>query len=288
LKVLDSRVYKPVGRCIYCCETEKLQKEHILPFGLSGTAVLPKASCARCARITGEQEQVVLRGPLWAVRVYRALRSRTKHREAPATYPLTLVRGGEEAVIRLPVGEYPILLHFPLFAPPAILEPSGYVSGIRVSCVVTVSIGPRPEEVAKRNGGSTIRLSQTLHPVSFARVIAKIAYAMAAAEGVLDRVEGVPLVLPAILGEVDDIGRWVGTITNPIKKFSGLLHRIEIHEDRDKELLIAEVHLFSDSESPSYGVILGKLAGSSEKAGHTPNAGQKNEGRGSRRYEGTR
>ena len=44
-KVLDGLVYKPVGHCIYCGATEDLGKEHILPFGLSGSAILPKSSC---------------------------------------------------------------------------------------------------------------------------------------------------------------------------------------------------------------------------------------------------
>lgn len=51
-------------------------------------------------------------------------------------------------------------------------------------------------------------------------------------------------------------------VSNAYKKaiHDGLLHRIIMHEDRHKNLLVAEVHLFSDSETPRYGVILGELA----------------------------
>jgi hypothetical protein len=51
-KVLDGKRSSPVGYCIYCQATDELTNEHILPFGLSGTAVLPKSSCKACAKIT--------------------------------------------------------------------------------------------------------------------------------------------------------------------------------------------------------------------------------------------
>jgi len=259
MKRLNNVTYKPIGRCIYCGATTDLRKEHILPFGLSGTAVLPESTCGRCAQITGRVEQTVLRGPMWAVRVFRDLKSRTKHKDAPRTYPLTVLRGDHEEIVELPVEEYPILLHFPLFSPPALLEPEGYVSGIRVTDVATVSFGPRPEDVMKRLGVTTIRTSQKQESVAFARMLAKIAYAMAAAEDQLSSIKGHAPVLPAILGETDNIGRWVGTLTQPFRTYGGLLHRVLLHRNDEKGLLIGEVQLFSDSQTPSYGVILGSL-----------------------------
>ena len=259
VNVLDSRRYDPVGHCIYCGATDNLQKEHILPFGLSGTAVLPDSTCSKCARITGRQEGIVLRGPMRAVRVYRDLKSRTKHKDAPKEYPLTIRRGSVQERVMLPLDEYPILLHFPIFPPPAFLNPSGYTNGIRIKGIATVSFGPKPAEVSRNLGATSSSLTQDLKPVSFARVIAKIAYACAAAERALDKIRGDPFVLPAILGNTDDIGRWVGTITDHLQAFDGQLHRILIHEDRQKGLLIGDVQLFSDSQTPRYGVILGIL-----------------------------
>ena len=350
VNVLDSRKYDPVGHCIYCGATEEnLQKEHILPFGLSGTAVLPASSCSKCAEITGRQEGIVLRGSMWAVRVYRDLKSGSRHVHAPKEYPLTIRRGSVEETVKLPLDEYPILLHFPIFLPPAFLNPSGYNNGylfswddvpgndserllrflrddwgigwaenteihksadgktirifndensakitidvgkekatfkisddrthdlkvkkengklniyhigIRIKGIATFSFGPKPAEVARILGVTSISLTQKVEPTSFARVIAKIAYAFAAAERALDKIRGDPLVLPAILGKSDDIGCWVGTITDPLQAFNGQLHRILIHEDRQKGLLIGDVQLFCDSQTPRYGVILGLL-----------------------------
>jgi hypothetical protein len=75
----------------------------------------------------------------------------------------------------------------------------------------------------------------------------------------MNDMDGETFVLPSILGEKDEIGRWVGTLTDPPKCHPGTLHRVEVHHDRQRDLLCAEVQLFSDSETPSYGVILGRL-----------------------------
>ena len=259
LNILDGRGYDPVGYCIYCEAKNNLQREHILPFGLSGTAVLPKSTCSECAGITGRQEQIVLRGSMRSVRVYRNFKSRSKHKGAPKEYPLTIMRGGVQETVMLPLDKYPILLHVPIFPPPAFLNPSGYTNGIRIKGIATVSFGPKPAEVSRNLGATSISQTLDQKPVSFARVIAKIAYAFAAAEGAFNKIIGDPLVLPAILGNTDDIGCWVGTFTDPMQAFDGQLHRILLHEDRQNGLLIGDVQLFSDSHAPRYGVIIGNL-----------------------------
>jgi hypothetical protein len=118
IKDLSKMQYPPVGYCIYCGGTDDLRREHIVPFGLDGTAVLPKASCERCARITGAFERQVLRGPMRAVRVLRKLRSRSKHAGVPGTQHLKIDRGGVVEPVEVPLDKYPVLLHFPMFAPP--------------------------------------------------------------------------------------------------------------------------------------------------------------------------
>ena len=172
---------------------------------------------------------------------------------------LTVVIGGEERTVDLPLAEYPILLQFPVFAPPAVITPEGYVSGIRILGHVTISFGESPDVVLKRIGASEIRISQNYRHDSFARLIAKIAYASAVAEGWVDFLDGEPSLIPAILGERDEIGRRVGTITKPLQAHEGMLHVIVPHLDQESGKLIVEVQLFADSPTPSYGVIIGDL-----------------------------
>jgi hypothetical protein len=90
-------------------------------------------------------------------------------------------------------------------------------------------------------------------------MIAKIGYAFAFAEGATTRPEGRAAVIPAILGESKDIGRWVRTLPEPFVAHPGILHRLVIHEDVKNRFLWVEVQLFADSQTPSYGVILGNL-----------------------------
>ena len=206
--------------------------------------------------------QFVLRGSMWPVRVYRQLKSRTKHKDSPRSYPIQIVRGGVKETVFLPAEKYPILLPFPIFPEPAELVPytGGYTRGININGHRTISFGPKPEEVGKDLGASEISITpRTDQPVAFAKVIAKIAYAFAAAEGELRAISGPALVLPALLGEKEEIGRWVGTAKTR-EVYPNLLHRILIHHDLKSGFLIGEVHLLSDSHTPSYLVVLGKLA----------------------------
>lgn len=230
-----------------------------MPFGLSGTTVLPESSCESCAEITGGIERDLLRGSMQPVRIYRELKSRKKHRDAPSTYPISLVINGKEQTVELPIHEYPILLHFPVFFPPACLAPEGYTTGIRVRGIVTINYGAKPDDTLQKFGATQIRHTANCQAPEFARMIAKIGYSMAVAEGQLDFISGEPYVLPSILGQRDDIGRWVGTITQPFQAHVDQLHRIFIHKDLEQGLLIAEVQLFSDSPTPSYGIVLGQL-----------------------------
>ncbi|MCK4828140.1 hypothetical protein KA005_71080 [bacterium] len=256
---LGKSQFSAAGFCIYCGKKKDLRREHIIPFGLSGTAVIPKASCSSCADITKKFEEDVLRGPMWAVRVYRRMKSRRKHSEAPKLYSITVVKDGKEQNIKLPIEKYPILLHFPVFAPPSYFANSNCKTEINVTGRVTVSFGPRPEKVLAEIGAQNLKISQNLMHVPFAKMIAKIAYCMAYAVGALELIEGESVILPSILGTQKNIGKWVGTITEPINKYDNHLHRVFIHKDDSHGLLFGEVHLFADSQSPSYGVILGKL-----------------------------
>src|SRR6266853_1676428 len=99
---VDSQItrYGSVGRCIYCgatrysaAEVRPLSDEHIVPEGLSGTLVLPRASCRRCAKTTGQIEGSVLRNLLWAPRTL--LKMKTKRpKERPTHFSAAVKIGG--------------------------------------------------------------------------------------------------------------------------------------------------------------------------------------------------
>jgi hypothetical protein len=260
IKDFNREQFAPVGRCIYCgASGDKLNREHIVPLGLNGVTVLPEASCRRCTGITGDFEGRVLAGPLRDARIHLKFRSRTKYANAAVDLPVRVVRAGAPASLFVPRDRYPVMLHFPLFPPPRILTGASG-TGIDVSGVASILFGGKsPADLAKELGVDSISLDTKHCPAEFARMLAKIAYAMAVAvDAVRDLAEPCP-VLPAILGDEEDIGRWVGTHTEPIRKYASLEHRVHIYRS-GQGLLMGEVQLFAHSETPSYGIVLGRLA----------------------------
>lgn len=255
----------PIGYCIYCGALENLSREHIIAYGLSGTAVLQEASCSRCSVITGEFERKVLRGPMANVRKVLGLQSRSKHKKAHSNAKLTLIKDNNEINVEVPMNEYPLILSFPTFGVPHCLTGATEL-GINLKGVTAILFGPRPEDVLQRFQAQKINIPEPpSEPIAFARMLAKIAYCFAVKNSELSKLKGSCLVLPAILGQSDDIGRWVGTLDGPIRTYPNLLHRLAIHSDREKGLLTAEVQLFAHSQTPSYGVILGRLKATTNK-----------------------
>jgi hypothetical protein len=254
---LNVAQYPPLGHCMYCGTANGLTREHIVPFGLSGTCVLPRSSCKKCASITGKCEAIVLRGPMRDMRILRRLKSRKQHSGAPATYTLTVERNGRSEEVRVPLDEYPVMLHFPNLAPArALTSTNGH--GLVVKGTYSVLFGPHPEDLLRNLGADTLRFSADYDYVAFARMIAKIGYSYAVADGLVDNLKGMPPVIASILGIEDRIGDWVGMEQDSsIKKYPQLLHRFaHRHEDG---LLVVDVQLFADSETPTYHVVLGPL-----------------------------
>lgn len=256
---LMHHAYPPYGSCIYCGRTADLRTEHIVPYGLEGNLKLPKSTCGKCADRTSKIERAVLRGDFRVVRLYRGLPSRRKHADAPELYTLTITRDGQVQQIEVPLDEYPVILHFPIFPPPRILTTVEKRPGIDVRGVDTISFGPNPLEVMRKLGAQSIGATLTLRPAEFARMVAKIGYAMAAATGALKELAE-PSPLPAmILGDDNAIGHFVGTIEQSNTSHPSL-HRVLVVADKERGLLIGDVQLFSDSQTPRYGVVIGRLA----------------------------
>lgn len=257
----DKHIFPPVGKCIYCGSTESLTDEHIVPYGLGGNLELPKSSCKACATITSNFELAVLRGSMHPARIFREIQSRKDHKYAPTHYPIVKESNGVQKSIEVPIEDYPILVPFPIFAVPGYLQGKDETHGITMTGLATVLFGCKSDELLIKYKGTRIVIEPKGDtPVDFARMIAKLAFSMAVTTGAFEGADySNSFVLPAILGEKDDIGQWVGTITDPIFASKYHLHRILIHRDQEKGLLIGDVHIFSDSETPRYGVILATI-----------------------------
>ncbi len=253
--VWNQMKFPPLGYCMYCKATEDLTKEHSVPYALGSPAFIPKSSCKQCAKITGRFEQDVLRGPLRPIRAALGFKTR-RPKQAPHTARLSLIRGDQEFTVDLPLSEHPLLLTFLTFAPPRLVT-GKQGTGIDVRGHVTISFGKPVQEILDKFKADSFKAVQAHKPVSFARMIGKIGWATAAAEGHIERLSQNNSVVGAMMYQPNQIGEWVGTYTDPLvdENFSG--HTIVIREHRG--LLLADIKLFASSPTPKYGVILGHL-----------------------------
>ncbi len=259
---MDIPVYAPVGRCIYCrTASEKLGDEHIIPYALNGRLILPKASCNRCAQITGRIEHTVLRIGMKYARAVMDLQTR-RPSERPETAPLELVRGGQRVTVEAPLADQLITLNLPIYKLPAVMREESYYRGIEAPWVQSILLRPDPNEVLRRHGAERFATPPVqLDAKAFALMLAKIAYSFAVAHWGLDTIkEG--YVVPAILGERDDIGRWVGSSPKPFRADETdppimwqVFEDQSYNPPRKRHLIV--IRLFTTMPSPGYVVLVG-------------------------------
>jgi hypothetical protein len=255
----DDRASRNIGKCIYCGRTdEPLSREHIIPRGLNGELTLTDASCGRCRDITSRLEDDLLRNAFGPARV--GLRLRTQRpEERPKHLPIQVRRGGNEILIDVPVDEYPAIVALPVFAPPAHASGRSYSSGVQLVNVSLARVwGPPLAEVHRKYGHEYTGIQLSYNPVAFARAIAKIAYGFTVLKLGLERIAD-RYVLPAMLGEASDIGRWVGCDPGPPISPSTDLHAWSFGLDQDHKEIHVLVRLFALFGAPEYHIVVGRF-----------------------------
>ena len=188
----EERVYSDVGRCIYCGSTQALSDEHIIPYSLGGNFVLPKSSCAECARVTSSFEQTCMRTMYGPLRLLYNLPTR-RRKERPEKLPLKVKFSADQSdweLVDVKQEEYPFLVTFPYFDAPGILagRPLGESDGpttnklwIRGGCPFASFDELLPALARKLNAHSLFPESK-VDVSSFSRLLAKIALSFAIAE----------------------------------------------------------------------------------------------------------
>jgi hypothetical protein len=251
--------YTPVGVCIYCGSTENpLSDEHVIPFGLGGNLILPKASCRRCATITGEVERFCLRPMLGNYRSTLRLPTR-RPKERPATVKVTHWDAhGRQVTTDVPTDKYPgIALGYRL-PPPGILIDGDPQAPIEGELIVKTHL---PELDRHRAPGKrTVLKLGTFNTLKYMRMLAKIGHAHAVAK--LGPNSFIPLLQDLILGRTDT-ARWlVGTDPNaddlpPDSSLHELwLEQVEVSTGT---YMVAGVRLFAFAGMPKYHVVVGQM-----------------------------
>lgn len=247
-----------VGKCIYCGETEKpLQTEHIIPFGLNGPWELLEASCGKCAGITSAFELKVLKDSLIVPRVALDFPTRRKN-QRPKKFKFAITRNGQQEVVEVPMHEHFAIMILPISEFPAYLDGHPYKKGVNLIGATEIQVGGPPiKEILKRYGTKELSITATWHGNCFERMLAKIAYGFSVANLGMENLEEV-YVLPAIMGQKDDVGRWVGAAKDIRLEIGKFLHHIEL--EIINEEIIVRIKLFALFNVPEYVVVVGRVA----------------------------
>jgi HNH endonuclease len=249
--------YAPVGRCIYCADADSvLKEEHIIPFSLGGTLILPKASCAKCEKITHRFEGVVGREIFGKFRAKHNLPTR-RPKERPTHFTTSTSRG----IINVSATDHPTELFVYKFKPANAL--AGFPAEFDTSTHhwAPVAIASKKElNSFKETHDWDGKISVRMRPIEFARMLAKIAHSYAVAE--LGYGSFRPMVVDLILGKMDNISYAVGGDWESEPPVKDGRHLLSIHYlidvDRKRAWIVADIRLFSSIGTPTYHVVVGE------------------------------
>jgi len=254
---LPSIVLDRIGKCIYCGKTEEpLQQEHIIPYGLNGPWVLHEASCRKCADITSAFELTVLKDSLIVPRVALNFPTRRK-KQRPKKFKFAIIKSGQQEVVEVPIHEHFAIMVLPISESPAYLSRKHYKKGVNLIGTVAVQVGgPSVKKIMNRYNTKKLSIKVVWHGNCFERMLAKIAYGFSVANIGIENIEEI-YILPAIMGEKDDVGYWVGTAKDTHLEVGRFLHCIEVEIINGE--IIVRIKLFSLFNVPEYLVVVGRV-----------------------------
>lgn len=252
--------YQPKDACIYCGKRVLLTDEHVVPLAIGGQHILRKASCVMCADITKKFEQDVMRG-LWgqARASYNAPTRRKKERAK--SFILKDPKGAAEDLTVL-AQHYPAPMIFYYMPVAGILAGTDrLVDRSREWVLKAIVDDARVREFEKKHPG---RLTSSFKhvPQSFGRMLAKIGHCQVMTA--LDFGDFAPICLPYILGKKSNVSYVVGsgpTNAPPQRELGYSLRTVQVLT-HDRMLLVAEVRLLANNDTPTYHVVVGEVIGS--------------------------
>lgn len=254
-----TKVFPPVGRCIYCGATDvPLSREHIIPFALGGNLILPKASCNACADVTKQFEQICLRGVLNPVRTVMNLPTR-RPKERPTVLHINRVNPDQTlSRMEFPVAQCPKHLVLPQLMRPGILEGASPSPVLRFDTWFGFDTDDMQTFTAKY--GETVVKPERFPIGAFGLMLAKIGHSFAVAIYGVDGFK--PLLLDLIFGRYKTpsylIGGGPGTHRDPHET-----HYIEAMRTPLGNItyVVINCQLFAVHGAPIYNIVAGIYQG---------------------------
>ncbi|AIV53161.1 hypothetical protein NCW_00693 [Burkholderia pseudomallei] len=256
---------KSKGACIYCGRSGiRLTDEHILPFFLGGVHILKEASCDACAKITSRFELDVARH-LWGD-ARASFAAPTRRKKARKTNIVLNDPRYPDHRITVPYSEYPGMMVFyimnvagALLALPADVDQSG------AWVLTSISDDKRIKTFEQKYPGRLIASFRHV-PESFGRLIAKIGYGQILCS--LDPGDFEPICLPYILGDNSNLSHIVGGRQTLPPPQPGIGYELASHffGTSHQGILLAEVRMVANCQTPIYHVVVGKVTGEEQVA----------------------
>ena len=239
-----------IGGCIYCGSRDgKLQDEHVIPYGLGGSWILEKASCAAHAKLTSAWETDLLRHAWGAARAALGVRTRRKKQRAEG-FELGLEAKGVVRKVRLSHAEHPAPMAWPVYAPPGVKPTNPKIPGTPVVRLRTLLRVGKAKALATPHGADSVRF-RFPDPLLFARFLGKVGYGFAVACSGLEATRNAPL-LHAILSDSTDIYQFVGNVEVP-EPFTGDSEQ-EVAMGSDELGRVVYIRLLGVMRAPEYVV----------------------------------
>jgi HNH endonuclease len=263
LPAQPARTYASVERCIYCGSTEELSDEHIIPLGLGGRLVLPRASCAICSPKTSKRERTCLRTMYGPLRLLYGLPSRRKQ-ERPSGLQLKVKKTprSEWEYVLVPQERYPFLITFPYFEAPTAMYTADASS----------AAGPGANQLWIRGGSPHYNFKKLLQSLveelgvysvmpeskadvsAFCSLLAKVALSYLAAEAGIYAPRS-RLAQIALGEDMSNCLYYIGSVTNdepPVER----LHDLSFGRHLRTDSILVRIRLLSKLGTPTYFVVL--------------------------------
>lgn len=261
-----------IGECIYCRRKPpevSLTEEHTIPFAMGTDVYLANASCEDCAALTSRDERHFARNFFGHLRIHGNIQTRRPSKR-PSTLPVWVTRAGIEYEKHLAVQDHPFFVKLPIWAAPASLFGRSNLAGFPnlhwtqyhwLPSNLYEVLGLLPGELVKL----TVKVKQDVP--TFARVIAKIAYASTVGRFGMDAIDWGDLP-EVILGRRPNISDYVGNREIQPKPPDGVgpLHKIETLDVtiNGRRQIMCDIRLFCANTvdnmnvgMPTYTVALG-------------------------------
>lgn len=262
---VHGRVFPGYGRCIYCGATRDLKDEHIVPLSLGGTAVIEKASCSNCEKITSYLDGYLARDLYNEYRSHVGIRSRRPKQRPKSLFASFRKPDGSEIVEEFSPKDQPYVLLMPIWSPPGITlgkPPTANFDVTQGHLYIFTS-----EAMQKRIASDNLKLGvwPYINYPTFARAIARISFCQAVAQLGLDGFNH--LDLPAlILGTYLNIPHYVGVTRDvpPPPDERRITHKVELqmYNAANRQYWLVSLRLFAHSGykengMPIYRTIVG-------------------------------